>query len=88
MPIDSSNYLIPGFLPEGEPLRIDAVLPPENDFGTWGLYVNYRLNISWLVTKASYMGINGWRVTVMAGIPTISWSSDFVKYHRCGLCDE
>lgn len=87
MPIDSSNYLIPGFLPEGEPLRIDAVLLPENDFGSWGLYINRRLNCSWLVTRASYNGINGWRVTFMSYIPTLNWATDFVKYNRCGACD-
>jgi hypothetical protein len=88
MAVDSTHYLIPGFLPQWEPLRIDAVLPPENDFGTWGLYVNRRLNCSWLVTKASYMGISGWRVTFLAYIPTISWTRDFVSSQRCGLCDD
>lgn len=86
--LDYSNYLIPGFLPEGEPLRIDAVLPPENDFGNWGLYVNYRLNCSWLVTRAEYNSIKGWRVTYIPYIPTISWTREYVKSHRCGLCQD
>ena len=84
--IDNSEYLIPGFLPEGKPLLIDAVM--KHDGGTWGLYVNYAYNVSWLVTRAMYNGVKGWRVTLMPYVAEIKFYQDYVKYHRCGLCDD
>lgn len=83
--IDESEYMIPGFLPEGKPLRISAV--NVYDGGTWGLYVNYEQGVSWLVSRASYNGIIGWRVTLVPYIATISWSKDYVKNFRCGVCE-
>ena len=88
--IDKCEYLVPGFLPEGKPLLIDAVM--KHDGGTWGLYVNYAHGVSWLVTKAKFnldnRIIDGWRVTNLPYVAEIKYYEDIVKYNRCGDCSD
>lgn len=84
--IDQSNYLIPGFLPDGENLLLPVGTKIAHDGKNWALYVNENLGYSWIATKAQYQNIPGWRIRFLMYIPTIQWTRDYIK--SCGQCLE
>jgi hypothetical protein len=91
--LDNSQYLIPGFLPDGNNLLL-----PEGTYkvyddtsGKWALYICELLNCSWIVHKARYfdkirrINILGWRVRLIPYIAKLEWYQSYVK-DTCNEC--
>lgn len=86
--LDQSNYSIPGFLPDGETLRLPegARIAQVDKNGKWALYVHDSLNLSWIATKAIYKGVLGWKIRSFTSIVSIQWLKSYIK--SCNQCLE
>lgn len=89
MTIDKSNYILPGFIPLGDDLELPAysVKLYEDPRGYWLLYVNYTLRYSWLIRRAVYNGIEGWKILPMDYIARVKQASDYID-KNCRECRE
>jgi hypothetical protein len=85
--LDNSEYLIPGFLPDGKPLMLPSGTILVYNGGKWALYSNTAYNTSWLAIRARYQNILGWKIRTLAFIATIQWADSYIK-SNCSQCLE
>ena len=79
------NVQMKDFYFEDEPLLMPKGTEMRHNGIVWGLYVNYDLDTSFVVTKGLQNGLHGWRVRIVPGIMAISYAEGYVK-QRCGEC--
>jgi hypothetical protein len=86
--LDNSEYLIPGFLPDGKSLMlpVGTILELKDKADNWALYINKALGYRWLARKATYNNILGWKVTILSSTDSIQYINDYVK--SCNQCLE
>ena len=85
MVLSVGNIQMKDFYYDGEPLLMPDGTIMRYDGKVWGLYVNYALDTSFIVTRGLLNGRYGWRVRVIPGILTHSYAEGYVK-QRCGDC--
>jgi hypothetical protein len=82
------NIQMKDFYFDGEPLLMPEGTIMAHDGKVWGLYHNYNLNTTFIVTRMLREGKRGWFVRVFpSGIMNLSYAHDFVK-NRCSSCIE
>jgi hypothetical protein len=81
------NTDIKDFYYDGEPLLMPVGTKFVHDGKVWGLYVNYDLDMTFIVTKGLLNGKYGWRIRAIPGIMNLSYAEGYVK-QRCGSCFE
>jgi hypothetical protein len=79
------NIQMKDFYYDDEPLLMPQGTVMSHNGIVWGLYVNYELDTSFIVTKGLLNGHYGWRVRVIPGIMTMNYAEGYVK-QRCGEC--
>lgn len=86
--IDKSQYTIPGFLPNGQPLLLPegSETSIEDKDGKWAFYINESLDMSWIALRARYKGVLGWKIYRFTTIVNIEYVKQYVK--SCNQCLE
>ena len=79
------NTLLKDFYFDNEPLLMPAGTQFIHDGHVWGLYVNHDLDMSFIATRGLLEGRYGWRIRILPGIQSISYSREIVKA-TCGNC--
>lgn len=81
---------VPSFVPGRQPIPFPVGTTTKTRMATWALYVNYKLNRSWL----AYSTPKGTKITLLGGIRSVQYDlsglDGYVKQmqlSQCGDCD-
>jgi len=78
---------VPFFIPDGQELLLPEGTEVKYLANDWGLYVNRLHNMSFIVRRAKFNGVLGWRITSLAGVQTLSYANDFINTSCRGCLD-